>query len=83
MLLAASAIVATAATLNSADTKAQTPASPLASWNEEPARQAILDFVSATTNQSSKAFVSPEDRIATFDQDGTLWTEHPQDAPHS
>jgi phosphoglycolate phosphatase-like HAD superfamily hydrolase len=76
MLLAASAIVATAATLRSTDTKAQTSV-PLASWNEGPAKQAILDFVSATTDQSSKAFVSPMDRIATFDQDGTLWTEHP------
>jgi hypothetical protein len=76
MLLAASAIVATAATLRSTDTKAQTSV-PLASWNEGPAKQAILDFVSATTDQSSKAFVSPEGRSATFDQDGTLWTEHP------
>jgi phosphoglycolate phosphatase-like HAD superfamily hydrolase len=55
----------------------QTPADPLASWNDGPAKRAILDFVRATTDQSSKDFVKPEDRIATFDQDGTLWVEHP------
>jgi phosphoglycolate phosphatase-like HAD superfamily hydrolase len=51
--------------------------SPSSSWNEGPAKQAILDFVRATTEQGSPKFVSPEDRIATFDQDGTLWVEHP------
>ena len=49
----------------------------LGSWNEGPAKQAILDFVKATTEQGSPKFVPPEDRIATFDQDGTLWVEHP------
>jgi phosphoglycolate phosphatase-like HAD superfamily hydrolase len=50
---------------------------PLASWNEGPAKQAIVDFVRATTQQGSPGFVPPEERIATFDQDGTLWVEHP------
>ncbi len=50
---------------------------PLPSWNDGPARQAILNFVKATTDQGSAGFVPPEDRIATFDQDGTLWVEHP------
>src|SRR3984885_4346118 len=50
---------------------------PLASWNEGAAKQAIVDFVRATTDQGSPKFVPPEDRIATFDQDGTLWVEHP------
>jgi phosphoglycolate phosphatase-like HAD superfamily hydrolase len=50
---------------------------PLPSWNEGPTRQAIVAFVEATTDQSSPHFVPPEDRIATFDNDGTLWTEHP------
>ncbi len=50
---------------------------PLVSWNEGPAKQAIIDFVRATTEQGSPRFVSPADRIATFDQDGTLWVEHP------
>ena len=50
---------------------------PLGSWNDGPARQAILDFVQAVTDKSRSTFVDPEDRIATFDQDGTLWVEHP------
>jgi hypothetical protein len=50
---------------------------PLASWNDGPAKQAILDFVRVTTDPSSKTFVPPEERIAAFDQDGTLWVEHP------
>jgi phosphoglycolate phosphatase-like HAD superfamily hydrolase len=49
----------------------------LPSWNEGPAKQAILDFVRATIDRSSPSFVSPEDRVAAFDQDGTLWVEHP------
>ena len=49
----------------------------LASWNDGPAKQVILDFVRATTDQASQKFVPPEERIATFDQDGTLWVEHP------
>jgi phosphoglycolate phosphatase-like HAD superfamily hydrolase len=49
----------------------------LPSWNDGPAKQAIFDFVRTTTERSSPSYVSPEDRIATFDQDGTLWVEHP------
>src|SRR5947207_2725637 len=52
-------------------------ADPLSSWNDGPAKQAILEFVNATTTQGSPQFVPPEERIATFDQDGTLWVEHP------
>ena len=50
---------------------------PLASWNDGSAKKAIVDFVKATTDKSSPDFVPPEERIATFDQDGTLWVEHP------
>jgi phosphoserine phosphatase len=50
---------------------------PLPSWNEGPAKQAILDLVHATTEPGSRDFVAPADRLATFDQDGTLWVEHP------
>src|SRR4029450_13961344 len=50
---------------------------PLPSWNDGAAKQAILDFVKTTTDSSSPNFVAPEARIATFDQDGTLWVEHP------
>src|SRR5438552_10302036 len=52
-------------------------ADPLASWNDGAAKQAIVEFVKATTTQGSPQFVPPEARIATFDQDGTLWVEHP------
>lgn len=55
--------------------RAQTDALP--SWKDGPARQAIVAFVKETTDQASPAFVPPEARIATFDQDGTLWAEHP------
>jgi phosphoglycolate phosphatase-like HAD superfamily hydrolase len=50
---------------------------PLPSWNEGAAKKAIVDFVQATTTQGSAQFVPPAERIATFDQDGTLWVEHP------
>ena len=52
-------------------------AEPLPSWNDGPAKQAIVRFVQATTDQSSPTFVPPAARIATFDQDGTTWVEHP------
>jgi hypothetical protein len=52
-------------------------ADPLPSWNDGPAKQAIVEFVSATTDKSSPKYVPPEARIATFDQDGTLWVSHP------
>jgi len=52
-------------------------ADPLPSWNDGPAKQAILEFVRAITEKSSPKYVEPEDRIATFDQDGTLWVSHP------
>jgi phosphoglycolate phosphatase-like HAD superfamily hydrolase len=50
---------------------------PLPSWNSGPAKQAILGFVKDTTDKHSPKYVEPANRIATFDQDGTLWTEHP------
>jgi haloacid dehalogenase-like hydrolase len=50
---------------------------PLPSWNDGPAKAAIVGFVRDTTERSSPKFVEPADRVATFDQDGTLWTEHP------
>ncbi len=50
---------------------------PLPSWNDGPTKQAILKFVRDTTDKSSAKLVPPEERIATFDQDGTLWVEHP------
>src|SRR5262245_12418645 len=50
---------------------------PLPSWNDGPAKRAVVEFVRSTTDRSNPKFVSPEARIATFDQDGTLWVEHP------
>jgi hypothetical protein len=50
---------------------------PLPSWNDGPAKQAIVKFVHATTDAASPNFVPFAERIATFDQDGTLWVEHP------
>jgi phosphoglycolate phosphatase-like HAD superfamily hydrolase len=50
---------------------------PLVSWNDGPAKQAIVEFVHTTTDQASPTLVLPEERIVTFDQDGTLWVEHP------
>jgi phosphoglycolate phosphatase-like HAD superfamily hydrolase len=65
-------------TLLSSPVAAQpTTGEPLPSWNDGPAKLAILEFVRATTEQGNSKFVSAEDRIATFDQDGTLWVEHP------
>src|SRR5215475_9748627 len=50
---------------------------PLPSWNDGAAKKAIVEFVQATTTTGSPQFVPPAERIATFDQDGTLWVEHP------
>lgn len=50
---------------------------PLPSWNDGAAKQAIVEFVEATTTEGGADFVPPPERIATFDQDGTLWVEHP------
>ncbi len=62
--------------LDAAAAQAQTT-TPLASWNDGPAKEAILKFVHATTDPASPDFLPPEERIAEFDQDGTLWVEHP------
>src|SRR4249919_3891601 len=50
---------------------------PLSSWNDGAAKQAIVEFVKATTDSSKPTFVPPDEQIATFDQDGTLWVEQP------
>jgi hypothetical protein len=76
LLKALAAAPAIPALLGANTAYAQTTA-PLASWNDGPAKRAILDFVRMTTDRASPSFVPPEDRIATFDQDGTLWVEHP------
>jgi haloacid dehalogenase-like hydrolase len=55
----------------------QPAADPLPSWNDGPNKKAILDFVKATTDKASPKFVPVAERIATFDNDGTLWVEQP------
>ncbi len=50
---------------------------PLPSWNEGPAKKAIVEFVQATTTEGGAKFVPAAERVAAFDQDGTLWVEHP------
>jgi len=67
VLICALALVATAA--HAAD--------PLPSWNDGKAKQSIVDFVAKVTKDGSPDFVPPADRIATFDNDGTLWSEQP------
>ena len=54
-----------------------TPGDPLPSWTEGPTKQAIVDFVGAVTEPGSESFVQEPDRIAVFDNDGTLWSEQP------
>ncbi|MFO0829686.1 MAG: HAD family hydrolase [Phycisphaerales bacterium] len=67
MLLMTAALVSTAARA----------ADPLPSWNEGPAKQSIIAFVERVTKPGSPDFVPPPERIATFDNDGTLWCEKP------
>jgi phosphoglycolate phosphatase-like HAD superfamily hydrolase len=50
---------------------------PLPSWNDTGSKRAILEFVAAVTTAGKPAFVKPEDRVAVFDNDGTLWSEQP------
>jgi hypothetical protein len=52
-------------------------ADPLPSWNDGEAKQSIIEFVSTVSKQGSSDFVPVEERIATFDNDGTLWAEQP------
>jgi phosphoglycolate phosphatase-like HAD superfamily hydrolase len=70
-------VSAAAAVLGAFSHAAEAVGDPLPSWNEGPTKKAILAFVKDTTEKSSSKYVEPQDRIATFDQDGTLWTEHP------
>ena len=52
-------------------------AQDLPSWNDGPRKQAIVDFVTAATTEGGPGWIAPQDRIATFDNDGTLWAEQP------
>jgi phosphoserine phosphatase len=50
---------------------------PLPAWNDGPAKQRIVDFVRTVTTEGGKGYVPPAERIAVFDNDGTLWPEQP------
>lgn len=54
---------------------------PLPSWNDGKARQSIVTFVKKVTTPDSPDYVQPAERIATFDNDGTLWAEQPDVFP--
>jgi hypothetical protein len=56
---------------------AQAQPDPLPSWNDTAPKKAIVDFVERVTKEGSPDFVRPEQRIAAFDNDGTLWAEQP------
>ena len=56
---------------------AQAPADPLPSWNDGAVKKSITDFIPRVTTEGSADFVPPDQRIATFDNDGTLWAEQP------
>ena len=58
-------------------TNAAFAADPLPSWNDGPTKQGIISFVDKVTKEGSPTFVPPAERIATFDNDGTLWCEQP------
>lgn len=71
--LLASTAVAAASSAYSAPTESD----PLPSWNDGKTKQSIMDFVDAVTHEGSPDFVPVSQRIATFDNDGTLWCEQP------
>ena len=65
------------ASFRSTSAVAQTQRDPLPSWNEGATKASILDFVARVTTQGGPFFVPVEQRVATFDNDGTLWVEQP------
>ena len=74
IILPATAI---AAVLLGSGASLQGQGDPLPSWNEGAAKKSITDFVARVTTQGSPDFVPVPERIATFDNDGTLWAEQP------
>ena len=65
------------ALLRSTSARAQAQRDPLPSWNDGATKASIIDFVARVTTQGGPDFVPAEQRIATFDNDGTLWVEQP------
>jgi phosphoglycolate phosphatase-like HAD superfamily hydrolase len=70
-------VIAFVAALVISATAALAETNSLPSWNDGPAKQAIESFVEKVTDPEGKDYVPPDDRIATFDNDGTLWIEQP------
>lgn len=70
-------LLVSAATLSVSGRSARAQSDPLPSWNEGQPKKAILDFVTAVTKEGGPDFVPAPERIATFDNDGTLWCEQP------
>jgi hypothetical protein len=75
MFAAAFSILLGPALLMSGQAQAQTD--PLPAWNDGASKRAIVEFVARVTRRGGPDFVAPAERIATFDNDGTLWAEHP------
>ena len=73
----ASSLALAALILFAAPARSQETPDPLPAWNDGPAKRALLDFVKTTADKASPRFVPPAERIATFDNDGTLWVEQP------
>ena len=67
----------TALALSAWGSRAAAAPDPLPSWNDGAAKKAIAAFVTRVTRQGGPDFVSASERIATFDNDGTLWAEKP------
>ena len=76
-LVLCSAALLFSAALGTTDAQARGGADPLPSWNDTAPRKALIAFVERVTRQGSPDFVPPTGRIATFDNDGTLWAEQP------
>jgi len=76
-LLVAGHLLAIGASTGPAQQPEKAKPDPLPSWNEGPARKANLEFVRAITDKASPKYVPVAERIATFDNDGTLWAEQP------
>src|SRR3989440_7929082 len=70
-------VVAISAVLLGSGASLPGQADPLPSWNDTAPKKAIVDFVEDVTKEGSPNFVPPNERIATFDNDGTLWCEQP------
>src|SRR6478672_13556803 len=74
-LVSAFALITTIARAQDPSTSLGT--GPLPSWNEGTAKKSIIDFVEKVTKEGSPDFVPIPERIAVFDNDGTLWAEQP------